>query len=234
ADAQTALRRAIELNPKFREAHVRLARIQFDLKDYEASNRTLEDMSNAVGETADAYFIFGLIKKELADTSSAISNFQKAVALDNDYFDAYMQLGLLLGAQKNKLGIDYLDNAVRIRENSTEALYARGKLYQDLGGFKKAIEDYDRIIEINPHYAAAFYNIGWINFRMERFEPAIEYFNQAIISDEAYADAYYMRGLSYQAVGNHTEALKNYKACVQVDPEHELANSMLKWMQSNP
>lgn len=226
ADAQTAIRRAIELDPKNKEAHLRLAQMQFDLKDFEAANKTLENLSNILGNLPESYFLFGRIKKELGDTVSAIANFQKVAAIDNDYFDAYMQLGLLLGAQKNKLGIDYLNNAIRLRENSTEALYARGKLYQDLGYFKQAVEDYDRIVTLRPDYAAAFYNVGWINFRVEKYEPAIEYFNKAIIADETYADAYYMRGLSYQGIGNNSEALKNYKACLQVNPNHVLAREM--------
>ncbi|MBI1221783.1 MAG: tetratricopeptide repeat protein [Bacteroidetes bacterium] len=234
ADAQTAIKHAIELDPKFKEAYLRLARIQFDLKDFNACNKTLETLSLKVGELPDSYFIFGLIKKELGDTSSAIANFRKTVALDNDYFDAYMQLGLLFGAQKNKLGIDYLNNAVRIHENSTEALYARGKLYQDLGAYKNATEDYDRIVTLNPDYAAAYYNVGWINFRVEHFERAIEYFNKAVIADEEYADAYYMRGLSYQALGNNSEARRNYQACLKLNPEHKLAGEMMQLISSNP
>ncbi len=227
ADAQTAMRRAIELMPEEKMPYLRLARMQFDLKDFESSNKTLETMSKALGETPDAYFLFGLIKKEIGDTASAIGNFQKVVAIDNDYYDAYMQLGLLLGAQKEKIGIDYLNNAIRLDPQSTEALYARGKLYQDLNMYKKAVEDYDQIITINPDYAAAYYNVGWINFRAEQFEPAIDYFNKAIIADEEYADAYYMRGLSYQAFGNNTEALRNYEACLKINPNHKLAKEML-------
>ncbi|MHB1279602.1 MAG: tetratricopeptide repeat protein [Bacteroidia bacterium] len=227
SDAQTAIKRAIELKPDYKEAYLRLARMHYDLKDFENANKMLEKLSKAVGELPESYFLFGMIKKELSDTSSSIANFQKAVALNNDYYDAYMQLGLLLGAQENKLGIDYLNNAIRLKGNSTEALYARGKLYQDLGYYKQAVEDYDRIITINPDYAAAYYNVGWINFRVEKFEPAIEYFNKAIIADETYADAYYMRGLSYQAIGNNTEAKRNYEACLKVNPAHKRAKEML-------
>lgn len=230
SDAQTAIKRAIELKPDFKEAYLRLARMHYDLKDFENANKTLEKLSDAVGEMAESYFLFGMIKKELSDTSSSIANYQKAIALNNDYYDAYMQLGLLLGAQENKLGIDYLNNAIRLKENSTEALYARGKLFQDLGYYKQAVQDYDRIITINPEYAAAYYNVGWINFRVEKFEPAIEYFNKAIIADETYADAYYMRGLSHQAIGNNTEAKRNYEACLKVNPEHKRAKEMLGGM----
>lgn len=231
AESQIALKRAIELDPSNAEYSLRLARTQFDLKDFEASNTTLENLSAKIGETPGAYFIFGLIKKELGDTASAVSNFQKVVALDNEHFDAYMQLGILLGAQKNKLGIDYLNNAVRIKPQETLALYARGKLKQDLGYYKEAVKDYDLIITVNPDYAPAYYNVGWINFRVEKYEPAIEYFNKAIIADDSYADAYYMRGLSYQALGNGAEAIRNYDACLKLKPDHNLAKEMKAVLQ---
>jgi len=161
------------------------------------------------------------------------------VKIDNENYDAYMQLGLLLGAQLDPLGIDYLDNAIRIKELSTEALYARGKLYQDLafskkrnGLYKEAAKDYNKILDINENYAAAFYNLGWINFQLENFENARAYFNKTVQTDEGYVDAYYMRGLSEYAIGNYTEARKNFKLVLQLVPQYSKAQDMLDLIES--
>lgn len=227
ADAITALKRAVELKKDYQEAYLRLARIQLDMMDYDDSRKTLEQLTKEKGETAEAYFLNGMIKKLTQDTTSAIRNFQKAVALNNDHYDSYMQLGLLYGSRQDKLGIDYLNNALRLKELSTEALYARGLLYQDLKKYKEAVADYRKIIEINAEYAPAYYNIGWINFQMEKYDLAVEAFNEAVIADPQFARAYYMRGLSHQGLGNNSDARTNYEACLKIDPNFKPAREML-------
>lgn len=51
-------------------------------------------------QNADAYFYKGLIFKETGDTAKAISSFQTCTEVDPDYYDAYMQLGMLYSAKK--------------------------------------------------------------------------------------------------------------------------------------
>jgi tetratricopeptide (TPR) repeat protein len=230
SEAQTALKSAIQLKPGYSDAYLKLARLQLIMKDYEAGKQTLKKLSEESGELPEAYFVNGMIYKYTGDTASAIKSFRRAVYLDNDHYDSYMQLGLIFGNKKEKAGIDYLNNALRLKEYSTEALYARGQLHQELASYKKAVEDYDKLLIINPEHAGAYYNIGKINFIVERWEDAAYYFNQAVIADPEYTDAYYMRGLSHQAYGNISEAIQNYEACLSLDPGYSQAREMRDYL----
>lgn len=227
AEATTALNRCLELDPKRGEAYQLLAKIQLHLTKYDDCKKTIDLWIERVGVSAETNFMSGFRAKYTGDTISAVRFFQKAVALDNDHYESYMQLGLLLGEKKDKLGIDYLNNALRIKEFSTEALYARGLLFQNLKEYDKAVKDYRAILDLNPEYAAAYYNIGEVNFAIERYELAIEAFNQAIIADEKLTRAYYMRGLCYHILGNLTEARRNYEACLKIDPNYGIAKEMM-------
>ncbi|TNE81328.1 MAG: tetratricopeptide repeat protein [Bacteroidetes bacterium] len=239
AEAVSTLNNAVGKDPKMAKAWLKLAKIQFYLKRYDDSKRSLEACTKENGELAEAYFIQALIKRDITDTASSIANLQKAVSLNDSYFDAYMMLGLLLTAQQNELAIDYLNNAVRLDDSSVLALYTRAQALQEFGLKKKnkemiknAAADYNRIIEINPNHAPSYYNLGMINFRLDQFENAVAHFNEAIIADENYVDAYYMRGLSHQGIGNLSEAKANYEATLQLDPNYTIAREMLELLGS--
>ena len=55
--------------------------------------------------------------KDLGDTAKAISSMQTAVEQDQQYYNAYMQLGILCAAQRNKLAVDYYKNALKVIPN---------------------------------------------------------------------------------------------------------------------
>ena len=88
----------------------------------------------------------GFNLKEKGDTSAAIKTFQKAVENNPQYFEAFMQLGMLMQAQNNKLALNYFNNALKIKPNSEEALYGRGLWYQDHNDFNKAIQDRKSVV----------------------------------------------------------------------------------------
>jgi len=50
---------------------------------------------------ADAYFFKGMIFKSLEMKNKSISNFQTCVEQDPTYYNAYMQLGLLMSNKKD-------------------------------------------------------------------------------------------------------------------------------------
>jgi Tfp pilus assembly protein PilF len=228
--AQATLKELIAKNSKNKEAYLFLAKIQLVLRDYDPAKKTISNLTENLGESVNAFFLAGMVAKETLDTNSAIALFQKAVALDNDFYDAYAQLGLIFQLKQDRRGLDYLNNAIRIDEFSTESLYARALLYQSFKEYDKASKDYRKILEINPEYAAAYYNMGIINFKTERFETALELFNQAVITDERYANAYYMRGLTQEAMQNLSAAAENYRFCLKLDPAHKGAKEGLHYL----
>lgn len=64
--------------------------------------------------------------------------------------------------------MQYYNNALRLQPNSTEALYNRGLLFQNMGELDKALEDYNSILKIDNRYADAHYNMGYIDLAYKK------------------------------------------------------------------
>ncbi len=234
SNAKTALEKCISLDEKNVGALLKLAELYLYVTKYnkaiEYINKALKiDMYNSSG-----YFMKGMCYKELKDTAKAISSMQTAVEQDKQYYHAYMQLGILCAAQKNRLAVDYYKNAIRIQPKSIEAWYDLGKYYQDINDADNAIETYKTLLKFDPDNKFVHHNMGVIYLTSLKLnEKAIESFTNAINSDPKYVEAYYGRGLTYQTIGDKKNAIANFQSCLAITPDYELAQVALKKLNKN-
>ncbi|MBP7399864.1 MAG: tetratricopeptide repeat protein [Chitinophagales bacterium] len=184
-------------------------------------------------QNADAYFYKGLIFKETGDTAKAISSFQTCTEVDPDYYDAYMQLGMLYSAKKDPIAIKYYNNAISVNDTSKEAEYGIAKYFQDAGDLENAISYYRNIIVDDPQDADALYNLATIYFGIDSIEKAYRYFDLTIKQSPARAIAYYGKGLCAEQLKKMDEAISNYKQAVNLDPELTEATERLKALNAD-
>jgi tetratricopeptide (TPR) repeat protein len=224
-----AFKKAISLDPKSKEAHLKLSELYLYLKAYPQCLAEANEAIMIDKYTAKAYFLKGFAYKETADTPKAVSSFQTAVEIQSDYYDAYIQLGNIETARKHKIALQYYNNALRIQPNSTEALYNRGLLFQSMGQFEKALEDYYFILKIDNSYSSAHYNIGYIDLVFkEDYKSAINHFTDAIRVNNQYAEAFYNRGVCYELLGDKKSAEMDYKNALKIFPTYKLALDKLR------
>ncbi|HTA61435.1 MAG TPA: tetratricopeptide repeat protein [Bacteroidia bacterium] len=230
--AKTALERCIKNIPTSTKAYLKLAEMYFFVKKYQESitniNSALKiDPTNALG-----YFLKGMCYKESGDTALAISSMQTACEQDDKYYDAYMELGSILAAKKSMLCIEYFNNALRVKPQSTEAIYFVGKFYQDTKRIPQAVDAYNKLLSVDKKNKHALYNLGAINYTyLKDVEKAKGYFTKAIDSDAEYAEAYLARGICFEDSKNLADAEADYKMAVQIKPNYDPAieklNSLL-------
>ena len=172
---------------------------------------------------SEAYFLKGMIFIEKKDTSLAISSFKTAVEQENDYYDAYIQLGILHLYKKGKLSEGYFKNALRIKPKSLEALYNIGFYYQEVGEYTKAIETYHEILAIQE-FREPYFNLGYIHQEyLSAYEEAIGFYTKAIEVEPKYIDAYYNRGLCYEKIKNKAKAKADFQEVLKLNPTHTFA-----------
>lgn len=229
--AINAFKKAIELEPENKEAHLKLSELYLYLKAYPQSLAEANEALKIDKNAAKAYFIKGFAYKETADTPKAISSFQTATELQSDYYDAYIQLGNIQAARKNSIAVQYYNNALRLQPSSTEAYYNRGLAFQNMGELDKAIEDYKTILKLNIRYSEAHFNLGYIDLVFKKdYKSAIAHFTDAIRSNDLYAEAFFNRGLAYEYSGNKSAAIKDYNEALKIIPTYKLAKRKLKGM----
>lgn len=221
---EEALNKAIDIDSKNPEALLKLAELNFFFKKY---NKTFEYIKKALDVdkiNPKAYFMRGMALKENGDTARAIADLQTASEQDPQNVDTYIQLGLLFSAKKNKLAIDYFNNALNIDPKNIEAKYAKAMFFQETGEYNKAIETYSNIAKENPSYKFAYYNLGYIHLvYLKVYNVAIDYFTQAIKADPAYFEAYYNRGYSFEMRGDITNARADYKKALEIKTNYQKA-----------
>jgi tetratricopeptide (TPR) repeat protein len=169
----------------------------------------------------------------MGDTSKAIASFQKAVQVKQDFYDAYMQLGLLTSNKPGSLAPRYFDNAIRLDSFSAEAFYGKAKFYQDQKQYEKAKAIYHDLVAKDPQYEQAYFNIGFIYIQQDSIDKAYRMFDYAIKVAPTYPEAYYYRGLCSLVLGNKDQAESDFRQALTLKPGYEMAQKELDNLQKN-
>jgi tetratricopeptide (TPR) repeat protein len=225
--AATSYESAIALKPDYEEAQMKLAELYYVVKEHTKSIDLTNSLIAHNPANANAYCLKADNQRELKDTLKAIASYQKALELDEKYYDAAMQLGLLLTAKKHKTAKEYFDAAIRINPRSSEAYFGRAFYHQQAGEYQKALFDYRKVIDIDPSNDKSYYNVGIINFDVKKYDEALRSWDICIQMNNQNIDAYYMRGLVHESRGNKKDALLNYQYALELNPNYALAKEGL-------
>lgn len=219
-----SLDKALELDAENIRAYIKLAEINIVFHKYKEALENIDKALKIDELEAKAYFLRGVVLIENNDTIRGIRNFQKAIDVDQDYFDAHLQLGMLYADKKNKLAVDYFNNALNIDPNNREVSYYLALFYQETGKYEMATQIYNSILDREPDFYFALYNMGYMNLvYLQEFEVAIDYFNQTIDIEPEYADAYYNRGFAYELLLDVDNSRKDYEKTLELSPNYEKA-----------
>ncbi|HLP52206.1 MAG TPA: tetratricopeptide repeat protein [Chitinophagales bacterium] len=226
--------------------YVKAAELAYIDTTLEGNYRRALDFLNAAiakdPQNADIYFYKGTIFKEIGDTIKALSSFQTATELNPKFYNAYVQIGLLLKSKKDKNAEKYFDNAIKVSDNPEDALYAKANLLKEEGvrlydanklaqateKLSKAAEQFKKVIEVNHKNVEAYMGTGFCYYQMDSVQDAYHYYDLATQVDPTYAGAYFSKGLCAEDLGRKKEAIGLYQTCLNIDPEFERAAQHLK------
>lgn len=217
----------IKENPKNAEAHLKMGELFFYGKKYDQSFEAINNALRIDKYLSKAYFFKGMNYKETGNLEKAESSFQTAAEQNPDYFDAYMQLGLLKTKVNSKMAIQYFTSAINTEPKNLDALYARGYEYQISDDFDKAIQDYTKIIQLKPSYTDAHFNLGYIHYNLDLPKEAIKDFEKVVQYAPEDPKGYYMRGLCHEANAENQLALTDYRKALNLRSDYELASKAI-------
>lgn len=216
--AKSALEKCISVNPEHVEGLNKLAEFNLYFKDYKKTIEMADRALKVNVHNPRSYFIKGYAFMESGDTMRAISSMQTAVEQDPDYYIAYVELGLLFAARKDKLAVNYFKLADKLKPNSSEVYYGLAKFHQDMGDIERAEETYRQLLKFDVNNAEAHYNMGYMAFKNRKdYRLAIEHFTKALETNRKMARAAYMRGLCYEALNEPQNAKAQYAFALKLD-----------------
>jgi tetratricopeptide (TPR) repeat protein len=222
-DSREILLKAINLDPQNTSALLKLARLYFIYREYKTAMGYINTALKIDPMLEDAYFIKGMAYAEGGDTTRALFNYQKAVDVNAEFYDAWIELGSLNAAQGNSLAEQYYKNAWNLDTNNTHAQYILALYYQENNQLEKAIHTYQFLLEKEENKNALF-NLGYVNLvYLEDYKEAIIYFQRVLNLDENYHDALFNLAYALELSGDKEDARLKYKELLQKVPNHEQA-----------
>ena len=116
--------------------------------------------------------------------------------------------------------IPFLNRAVTLKPDYTNAYYSRGWTYIKLSDYKWALEDHNRAIELDPKAARFYTGRGWTYTQLGDYERALEDHNRAIKLDPKNAGCYTGRGNTYTQIWDYERALEDHNRAIELDPKN--------------
>ena len=171
------------------------------------------------------------------DQASALC--RKVLKDEPRYFDALHLLGVIHSQAKNfQLGLDYLDQALRIAPDNVDAIrnrqtaarqFAREKIQAAVvrhrGGDLSGAEDiYHEVLEQNPDNFDALQLLGTLAGQTQRLELAVAYLDRAIALKPDHAEVHSGRGNVLKNLKRFDEALASYDRAIALKPEYAEAH----------
>ena len=215
------------------------AGIDIVLENYDLAREHINEALKQNEYNAYAYYLRGRMYKAQRDTATAASSYKTAIEVDPDYYDAYIEVGLLYAAQKNDLAKEYYNSAIDIKPRSIEAWYDKAMFLQETGSkrkdkYQEAFACYDTILHIDPGFIAAHFNKGfiWLEY-LQKYDSAEVEFSKAITKYPSYYQAYYNRGLCYESLNRKKDAEADYRQALQLEPQYSDAARALDRLLRN-
>jgi tetratricopeptide (TPR) repeat protein len=181
--------------------------------------RTIE-MSQAqakISTEAVGHFQAGLMAASTGDLANALGKFDRAIAINPQYFQAYIERGNVKDSIRDFAGavIDYT-TAISLNAKSAPAYYNRGTVLSQSGKHSEAILDYRRAISIDPRYAQAHLNLANELDDLGDKSAALANYDRAISLKPNYALAYLNRGIMHERAGNRPKAIADLNKAVKI------------------
>ncbi len=141
----------------------------------------------------------------------ALADFNAAIDLDPQYYQAYANRALVHISMKNydQAAADY-ERALRLSPDYVAAYLGRGRLHKHNRNFARALADFRKAIQLDPSNAMAYYQRGLTYQLMGRHVNALRDFDVAIGLRPNKPQPYFARGQSRFALQQYETAYDDF------------------------
>lgn len=230
-DAKRAVKeysRALEIKPRFPQAHCNLGFVLADLNRADEAVEHFREALRISPEEAMPHYGLGVAYSRLGRIDDAIREYRAAVRMEpNANAPAWHELGLLLiELGRTDEAISHLMQAIRIRPDMAVSHTALGIALAEKGSADDAVEHFRAAIRISPEPVAHF-RLGNALSLQRKLDEAMEHYRSAIELKPDYADAHHELGVALCAKGKLDEGIEHYSKAVEIAPGYAKAHVSL-------
>ncbi len=199
-DAVQSLERAAAIDPTNDQAFYNLALVHIELRSFERAKQDLQQAITIKGDVAGYHEKLGTVLMQLEDWNAAKEAFEKSIELDPELFKAYFKLA---------------------------------QVFEELEDPQNALQRYTESIEHGPRFLEAYSALGRLYADLGYLDEAAQVLTSglevAMPGTEEEANLHHLLGTVYQQQRNFDEAIRHFRAALEIVPGMRDALFSLGW-----
>jgi len=183
-EAELSLQRALEMNPRFVDARLGLARVYQEGKEYKLAADNYREAISLFPRSAELHNRLGVVYKESGAYDKARRQYDRALQIDPEHAAARANRGVVNALLNNfHAAVADLTIAARKQPELWEARNALGMAYARLGRRELARSKFIEIIKSDPENSQAHLNLGILFYQEDDFLNARRQFQTVLKLD---------------------------------------------------
>jgi tetratricopeptide (TPR) repeat protein len=231
--AEKFLKKIVTLKPDDLEAHILLASVYTDQRNYSSAVSTYQKIIDLNPNLDGAYFGLGEVYMRMMKWKEAIDPLNKAVELNKDNKKAYFYIGnAYYELREFEKAAEFYKTYLDLNpEDPTEAYQQLGLSYFEIEKFDEAIPAFQEALKANNQDIALNYKLAQSFHKAGRYEEAEQlYMNLAQLSPDDVRIYYNTIVMMYDEAKLPDKAVEAAQKLVDLEPENSDAVFNLGYM----
>ena len=220
-----ALRRSLEVDPKFALAYAGLGQAYMYRYTLTHEPESIAEAKNACthaaeldGSSPDGELCLGMLFDATGEYEKATQHMERAVKLDPGRDESYRQLALAYeGSKRLNDAESALKKAIALRPKYWAGYKSLGRFEAAHGRDDEAVEQFKRVVELAPDSFGGYSNLGAVYVNQGEYPEAIDVLKRSIAIRPG-APALSNLGAAYFYQGRYLEAADAYERAAQMTP----------------
>ncbi len=155
--------KGLESDPSNPDALFGLGQSSYYTGDLKVSKEAFTKLTDSYPLNSLGWAYLGKLAAEDENYKKATEFVEKAIALEEDYYDLWVDYGTYLRYQgKYDAAENAWTKAVELNDGHFLAYIYRAALYDEQNQYDKALSDYKKIVEVKPEYPYSYESLGLI------------------------------------------------------------------------
>ncbi|MFB3921936.1 MAG: tetratricopeptide repeat protein [Terriglobia bacterium] len=220
AQAKPCLEAALAVKPGDFEAALELARVQRELKDTAAAQKTFAQIRPPVDAASVVryYSLAAMLAEDRGDAEAALKSYRRAHEFAPQSFEIYVSLARAFVKHLPESAADALPSPPA--HLSSEQHFALGLLFASHNLFREAIPQFEETLRLEPASYSAAFNLVIAYRGAGQIQEATQ-IGRKILKERPTAELHNLVASLEETAGDYLNAVRDYQRAVELEPTNE-------------